>query len=265
MASLPLRPLERFSDRVENYAKYRPGYPAEILDVAIAQFGLTARSVIADIGAGTGIFSRLLLSRGNRVLGVEPNAAMREILEESLASDPHFTAVDGTAEATTLPDQSVDLITAAQAFHWFDLQPTRAEFARILRPGGWVMLVWNERRESGTPFLEAYERLLAEHGVDYLEIRERTRRQTAELKAFFDAGTFAEQTLKSEQLLDQQAFEGRVLSSSFMPGPEHAGHSPLLQAIQQIFSDCEVNGTVKLEYETRLYYGRVTAQSIDGQ
>ena len=145
----------RFSSRVDNYVKYRPSYPPEVVELLAAECGLTPGALVADIGAGTGLLAELFLQNGYRVLGVEPNREMRQAGERLLGDYPHFTSIDGTAEVTTLADKSVDIITAGQAFHWFDREKARAEFARILRPGGWVALVWNERRVDATPFLAA--------------------------------------------------------------------------------------------------------------
>ena len=149
-------PTQRFSNRVENYRRYRPGYPPAILDLLAAKCGLSQTSVAADVGSGTGILTKLLLKSGGRIFGVEPNPEMRAAGERDLNHHLNFTSVAGTAEATTLPDHSVDLITAGQAFHWFDRDKTRAEFLRILRPGGWVVLIWNDRNISDRPFFRAY-------------------------------------------------------------------------------------------------------------
>ena len=168
---------QRFSSRVGNYVRYRPAYPSAVLDLLKNECGLNAASVIADIASGTGIFTRMLLENGNRVFGVEPNADMRKAGEEFLRGYSQFTSVAGTAEATTLADHSVDLVTAAQAAHWFDREQARREFIRICRPGGWTVLLWNERRTGSTPFLRDYEQLLLEYGTDYQEVRyERTIR-----------------------------------------------------------------------------------------
>ena len=161
----------RFSSRVENYVRYRPAYPPAVLDLLKSDCGLTSASVIADVASGTGIFTRMLLENGNRVFGVEPNAEMRKAGEEFLRSYPHFTSVAGTAEAPTLADHSVDFVTAAQATHWFDREKARVEFIRICKPGGWTVLLWNERRTGSTPFLVAFEQLLVEYGTDYQDVR----------------------------------------------------------------------------------------------
>ena len=138
--------VERFSNRVANYVKYRPGYPRAIIGYLEQTCGFTHESVVADIGCGTGLSSQLFLENCKRVIGVEPNAAMRAAAIEFLADFPDFSIIDGTSEATTLPDHSVDIVVAAQAFHWFDPERTRAEFRRILKPGGHVVLIWNERQ-----------------------------------------------------------------------------------------------------------------------
>ena len=164
-----LSPTVRFSTRVENYVRYRPGYPDAVLAWLRAECDLTPAAVVADIGSGTGKLAELFLRNGNRVFGVEPNREMREAGEGMLAGFPNFVSVDGAAEATTLPAASVDFVTAGQAFHWFDRQTARREFARILKPGGWVVLVWNERR-SDSPFLRDYEALLREFASEYEQV-----------------------------------------------------------------------------------------------
>ena len=176
-------PTQRFSSRVDNYVRYRPDYPAEVLGLLKKECGLTSESVVADIASGTGIWTRWLLSNGNRVYGVEPNAEMRKAGEEFLKSYPRFTSVAGTAETTTLADHSVDLVTAAQAAHWFDRPKARREFLRILKPGGSTALLWNERLTNTTPFLRAYEEMLLKYGTDYKEVRH--ERTTAEIRDFF--------------------------------------------------------------------------------
>jgi len=163
-------PTRRFSSRVESYIRYRPRYPQPIIALLERECGLTPASVVADVGSGTGILSELFLAKGNRVFGVEPNPEMREAGQRLLAGYPGFISVDGRAEATTLPHASVDLVTAGQAFHWFDRPSARAEFARILKPGGWIMLIWNKRRKLGTPVAVAYETLLLRYGTDYYAV-----------------------------------------------------------------------------------------------
>ena len=181
-------PTTRFSSRVDNYIKHRPGYPPGLLAILAEHHGLTPASTIADLGSGTGILAELFLKHGNAVLGVEPNREMREAGQQLLAGYPRFTSVTGTAEATTLPDACADLVTAGQAFHWFDRARARPELVRVLRPDGWVVLVWNDRRLAGSPFLEAYERLLRAHGTDYASVNHATECSEGVVRAFFGEG-----------------------------------------------------------------------------
>src|SRR5713226_3126779 len=144
---------QRFSNRVVDYVRYRPGYPSAVLDLLRSECGLQSSHVIADIGSGTGIMSKLFLENGNRVFGVEPNTEMRQAGEEYLASYDGFSSIEGSAESTTLGDSSIDFVTAGQAFHWFEKEKTRAEFRRILRGKGWVVIAWNDRRMEEAPGL----------------------------------------------------------------------------------------------------------------
>jgi SAM-dependent methyltransferase len=254
----------RFSSRVENYVKYRPSYPAEVVAQLAAECGLTPAASVADIGSGTGLLAELFLKNGNHVFGVEPNREMRQAGERLLGGYASFTSVDGTAEATTLRDASVDLITAGQAFHWFDRQPARAEFARILRPpstgsgqaGGWVALVWNERRVGTTPFLEAYERLLRSYGGEYEKLNHRQVDQAA-IAAFFAPGTFRIASFENRQVFDYEGVKGRLLSSSYTPEPGHPQHQPMLDELASIVGAHQVDGTVTFEYDTNVYFGQL--------
>jgi SAM-dependent methyltransferase len=243
---------QRFSSRVGNYVRYRPAYPSEVLELLKSDCGLTAASVIADIASGTGIFTRMLLENGSHVFGVEPNAEMRRAGEEFLRSYSNFTSVAGTAETTTLADCSVDLITAAQAAHWFDREKARGEFIRISRPGGWTVLLWNERRTDSTPFLRDYEHLLLEFGTDYQAVR--YERTIGQIEAFFAPSRFKLRTFDYRQDFDYQALEGRLLSSSFTPQAGDAGYLAMLSELRRIFDKHQVNGRVTFEYNTLVYY-----------
>ncbi len=245
----------RFSDRVENYIRYRPGYPPEALRVLQSECGLKTSHVIADIASGTGIWTRLLLENGNRVLGVEPNADMRLAAERLLAAFSGFVSVAGPAEATTLADESVDFVTAAQAAHWFDRARARQEFARILQPGGWLVLLWNERKVDTTPFLRDYEQLLLTYGTDYEDVRH--ERTTDAVNEFFDPAPFQERVFVMRQEFDYEGLEGRLLSSSYAPGPGHPKHEPMLKELSRIFDKNVVNGRVVCDYRTRIYFGKL--------
>jgi SAM-dependent methyltransferase len=246
----------RFSSRVEKYVRYRPGYPNEVLDLLRKQCRLTSDSVVADVASGTGIFTRLLLENGNHVFGVEPNPEMRRAGEEYLASHTRFTSVAGTAEATTLPDRSVDMVTAAQAAHWFDRAKARHEFIRILKPGDWMVLIWNERETDSTPFLRDYEQLLLTYGTDYKEVRH--ERTTDEIASFFAPSPFHSAVLEMRQDCDYAALEGRLLSSSYIPVAGHPSYEPMLRELRKIFDAHKKNGQVVLTYATRVYYGQIT-------
>jgi SAM-dependent methyltransferase len=245
--------IRRFSSRVDTYVRFRPTYPRQIIETLERDCGLTRDSIVADIASGTGIFTKLLLEHGNRVFGVEPNAEMRSAGEEFLAAYSNFKSVEGTAEATTLEYRSVDLVTAAQAGHWFDRQKSRQEFVRILKPGGWAVLVWNERKTDSTPFLRDYEGLLLRYGTDYNEVRH----EHTVVGEFFDPLPFQERTFDLQQVFDYAGVEGRLMSSSYAPGPAHPNHAPMLRELRQIFDRHQQDGKVSIEYTTRMFYGRL--------
>jgi SAM-dependent methyltransferase len=245
----------RFSNRVENYVRCRPGYPSEVVRTLKAECGLAPSHAVADVASGTGIWTRMLLENGNPAFGVEPNAEMREAGQRLLAAFPKFRSVAGTAEATTLADQSVDFVTAAQAAHWFDRVHSRREFVRILKPGGWLVLLWNERLTDSTRFLRDYEQMLLTYGTDYEEVRH--ERTTGAVNEFFDPAPFQERGFEMRQEFDYAGVEGRLLSSSYAPGPEHPQHAPMLRELRRIFDASAIEGRAAFEYKTRLYFGRL--------
>ena len=250
---LNTEPTQRFSSRVENYARFRPSYPQEIIDVLKQECGLTQASVVADIASGTGIFTRFLVENGNRVIGVEPNADMRRAGEEYLANYPKFTSVAGTAEATTIQDRCLDLITSAQAAHWFDREKALGEFQRILRPGGYLVLIWNDRRIDA-PFARDYEQLLLKYGTDYAEVK---RRDNASAE-FFGSIHCRKRVLRNFQDLDYAGLEGRLLSSSYTPQAGHPSHDAMLRELRDLFDAHQTGGRVRLEYDTKIYFGQLS-------
>ena len=248
-------PTERFTSRVETYAKYRPGYPAEVIGLLRSECGLTPASIVADVGSGTGIFTELLLKNGNTVIGVEPNEAMRGAAENLLGGYSRFQSVNGSAEATTLPNASVDLITAGQAFHWFDSAAARKEFVRILKAGGFVALIWNDRRLDSTAFLRDYEALLREYGTDYAKVQEFD--PLNQIARFFAPLSFSHTEFPNRQAFDFAGLKGRVLSASYTPEPGNPKFEPMIKALQNLFDSNEDNGTVAFEYDTRVFYGQL--------
>jgi SAM-dependent methyltransferase len=200
---LKVAPTERFSSRVETYVRFRPTYPKGVIDVLREECGLRSDSVVADIASGTGLFTRLLLENGNRVFGVEPNADMRRAGEEYLARFPNFTSVAGTAESTTLPDRSLDLITSAQAAHWFQRDETVKEFQRVLKPGHYLALVFNDRQVKGSAFADDYESVVVKYGTDYSEVQRLGR--IFEGDQFFSPFKCEKRVLPNHQDLDHPA------------------------------------------------------------
>lgn len=249
-------PTLRFSSRVNNYVKYRPRYPAAVLATLREECQLTPAAVIADIGSGTGFLAELFLQNGNPVFAVEPNTEMRMAGENILRSYAGFRSVAGRAEATTLADRSADFVVAGQAFHWFDREASRREFLRILKPAGWVVLVWNERQSQATPFLSAYEQLLQQYAPDYARVNHK-QIDEAVLAEFYGAQGFKEKRAGYRQSFDHTGLQGRLLSSSYAPEPGHPGHEPMLAELAKLFQRHAVNGRVEFEYSTRMYYGRL--------
>ena len=249
-------PTQRFTNRAGNYARYRPTYPAAVLDCLRDSCGLTAGAIVADVGSGTGILTELLLNRGATVYAVEPNAEMRGTAEASLLGLPGFISVDGRAEATTLPDQSVDLVTAGQAFHWFDPDASRDEFRRILKPGGYTALVWNGRDVKGGGFAADYEALLHEFARDYKKVRRDARLGNIDI-LFVDG--YEHRNFHHERRLDYTAILGGLLSASYAPLPGDPRYEPMVARLHAIFDIHQQEGHVLLPYETEVYYGRLAA------
>jgi SAM-dependent methyltransferase len=247
---------QRFSSRVKNYIKYRPGYPNEIIETLRSECGLTADSIIADVGSGTGILTEMFLRNGNEVYGVEPNREMRESGERLLKGYPRFHSVAAQAEETTLDDASVDFITAGQSFHWFDREKARTEFARILKPQGWVALIWNERVTTTTPFLVAYEQLLKDYSADYEQVDHR-RIDDDVIRDFFGTDRFRLKHFNNSQVFDYEGVKGRLLSSSYAPEEGHPNYEPMLAELERIFQVYQDEGKVVFEYMTQMYDGQL--------
>jgi ubiquinone/menaquinone biosynthesis C-methylase UbiE len=246
-------PTERFGNRVDNYAKYRPQYPGAMLEFIRTVAPLSA--IVADIGSGTGILTKQLLSAGFEVYAIEPNDPMRSEAERSLSVEPLFHSVKGSAESTSLPDRSMDFITSAQAFHWFDRGKAKPEFQRILRPGRWTALIWNERQVDTSTFSWKYEELLRNKAPEYRQVDHRNV-SAGDISAFFEPGQVIVKKFPNAQQLGREAFIGRVLSSSYVPLAGEPGHRDIVAAAERLFDERAVEGTVSFEYETMLYLGR---------
>ena len=251
-----MRPSERFSGLVDDYVRYRPGYPPEALEPLRRDCGLGPGATVADVGAGTGIWTGRLLDAGCRVLALEPNRQMREAGRRRLGETARLSWREGSAEATGLDDGSVDLVTAAQAFHWFDRPRARTELRRVLAPGGWMAVIWNERHKESTPFLTAYERLLMRWAIDYERI-DHSRIGRLDLEPFFAPAEVRELACANRQTLDLEALEGRLRSCSYAPDRDHPSHRPMMAELRRIFAACQEDGRVIIDYDCRVYYGRL--------
>jgi len=247
----------RFSDRVRDYIKYRPGYPADVFESLVAECGLTPQSVVADLGSGTGILSAEFLERGSTVYAIEPNAAMRGAAESLLGKNGQFRSIEGTAEATRLPSSSIDFIVAGQAFHWFDIAKARRESLRILRPDGIAVLLWNDREVDTTPFLIAYEQLLLSDGTDYAAVDHKNV-TPEQLGAYFGSDGYEERSFPNEQRFDWDGLYGRAMSSSYVPPETDSRHGAFKQGLQAVFDEHADEGFVTVLYQTRMYFSRIT-------
>ncbi len=252
--------LKRFSNRVDNYIKYRPGYPPEMLAFIIKEKMLKADSVIADIGSGTGISAKQFLANGNTVYGVEPNKEMREAAEKLLQANPNFISVEGTAEATGLKNKSVDILIAAQAFHWFDKELFKKEVLRVLKPGGFLFVIWNDRLIDQTEFLMEYESLLHTFSVDY-EVANHRNISAKDIRNYFfsfmDARSYKETKFKNFQDFDFEGLMGRLLSSSYAPTEEHADFKEMIKELNRIYGMYNKESLVRFEYDTLFYSGQI--------
>lgn len=254
----PDDPTRRFTGRVDDYARYRPSYPDELLHMLRDELGLRREHVIADVGSGTGILTEPFLANGNLVFAVEPNRAMAEEAVRRLGGHGLFRDVDGRAEATGLEPAQVDFVVAGQAFHWFDAAGTRDEFRRILKPGGWVVLVWNIRRVDDTPFLRDYEAFLRRWGTDYREVSSRYADEAA-MRTLFGPDGYRARRFEYRQMFDLAGLRGRLLSSSYTPAEGDPRRAPMLAALADLFEARQDQGRVAFEYDTHVYYGRLAA------
>jgi len=251
------RATERFSSRVDNYARYRPGYPPQAIDLLRERCGLGPGARVADLGSGTGILTELLLASGAEVFAVEPNDGMRAAAEAQLGHYPRFHSVKGTAESTTLAAASVELLVAGQAFHWFDPQRARSEALRVLRPGAWAALLWNERPPELTPFLADYEALLKRHAPEYTRITA-SRADAGTMREFLGAAMEV-RAFANQQILDFEGLKGRLMSSSYAPEPGDPHYEPMIALLREVFARHERDGRIVMPYSTLVYFSQLRA------
>jgi len=249
-------PTKRFSDRVDNYVKYRPTYPPEVLDYLKSECNLTEDSVIADVGAGTGIFTKLLLDQGYEVFAVEPNEQMLQSAKEQLSGYENFNAVNAGAECTELPNESVDMIVCAQSFHWFSNDNTRVEFSHILKPGGKAALIWNNRSVDTDKFSVEYDALLKNDSVDYNKVNHQNIKDL-NFKVFFKDGNYTIKKFPNVQVFDEKGLIGRAFSSSYVPPQGTEAGEQFLGLLKELFAKCNVDGKVSFHYQTEIYLGEV--------
>lgn len=247
---------QRFSNRVDDYVKARPAYPDWVWQVLAQYAGLTEHSVVADVGAGTGLLSRLFLAHGHKVYAVEPNQAMREAANKALGQMTGYVSVAASAEETTLPAASVDFVVVGQAFHWFDAQRAQFEFARILRPGGQVVLVYNERNHTGSAFQAEYEALLQQFGTDYQAVPHHGIGEAAR-ETFFAPAQSQTLMLDNPQPMDWPMLQARLLSSSYAPAAGSPRYALMLTSLKQVFERHQLDGQINFLYQTKVTFGQL--------
>jgi SAM-dependent methyltransferase len=251
-----VNPTGRFSGRVEAYRRYRPRYPREIIPLLREKCALTPESIVADIGAGTGMLAEIFLENGNRVVAVEPNAEMRGACEELTSRYSQLTCMDGTAENTHLADRSVDMIAVGRAFHWFDHEKCRPEFKRILRAGGWVVLAGLGPRRGKEPVHQEYQAILREHGIDYARLYDRYNVAGA-VRKFFAGGRLEEAEFAGAEELSYDGLEGHTLSLSVTPQPDHPGFPAMREALKSYFDKYQQGGAMRLPTNCHIYMGQL--------
>lgn len=242
---------QRFSDRVENYIKYRPTYPVECVNFLYG-LGISSQSAVADIGSGTGILSGLLIKNVKKLYGVEPNKEMRIAAEEKLKMYSNFISVEGSAEDTTLENNSIDFIIAAQAFHWFDIEKSLTEFRRILKNNGRLILIWNNRINN-TKFLQGYEEALLNYATDYKEVNHQNLTDETLENCF--VSEYKKTIFANSQQFDFTGLMGRLFSSSYSPAGDHPNHQKIVEEMERLFKKYNENGLVVFNYNTEVYSG----------
>lgn len=245
---------ERFSDKVQDYIQYRPSYPVKMIEYVCNELNLNNTSYVADIGSGTGILTKLLVDKCKMIFGVEPNTNMREASVRQLSKYDNFIPVNGTSENTTLNDNSIDFITVAQAFHWFNIEATMLEFQRIIRKNGLMILIWNNRINN-TDFLKVYEQLLRQYATDYNEVNHKNISEDT-IKKLYKIN-YNKLTYENYQEFDFSGVIGRLSSCSYTPKKNTKEYRIIYDELESAFNHYSVDNKIKFNYETEMYIGEI--------
>lgn len=253
MVKLQNRLNHSIIERIDYYQKNRPSYPQEILSILKNRYGVHESQYVADVACGSGLFSKLMLKNHFEVIGVEPDEQMRDRAIQRLGKYEHFQLIEGTAASTGLPDNCVDMITVAQAFHWFDTPQTVKEFCRILKPGGLILLLWNERKTDHDLFHQEYESLLWDYAVDYDRSLHRSYPMDR-IKHLFPSFSLRCHKLRNSQEMNLQSLMGRLESAHYCPPLEHPSYLPLMEGVKELYQSYKENGKIRLEHQCKIYF-----------
>ena len=247
---------KRFSERVENYLKYRPDYPSFLIKVLENELNFKKDFILADIGSGTGILSKLFLDYGNQVFCVEPNNEMRSAADNILSEYANYQSINGTAEETTLETDSIDLIVAGQSYHWFNNSKAKKEFKRILKPNLSTVLIWNSRKKDNNEFSSEYESLINNFSIDYKQVGHYNINDH-DLNSFFNKEGYKKVVLENHQILDYDGLKGRLFSSSYMPNQNEKIAKTIMVKLKEIYNHHQKDGTISIDYNTEIFIGKI--------